>query len=117
MKVVYIAGPFRAQTQWQVQRNIRRAEALGLEVAKLGAMPLIPHKNTEHFEGEAPDSFWLWGTLTLMLRCDAVLVCDEWESSEGTKAEIAHARRKGLPVFFRLEGLAAWLRQQEPVAS
>ena len=30
MKLVYIAGPFRAPTPWQVEQNVRRAESLAL---------------------------------------------------------------------------------------
>ena len=66
MKVIYIAGPFRGDTSWQIECNVRDAEALGLEVARAGAMPLIPHANTRFFDGELTDDFWLRGTLALL---------------------------------------------------
>lgn len=28
MKVIYVAGPFRAPNSWEIEQNIRRAEAL-----------------------------------------------------------------------------------------
>src|SRR4051812_24706808 len=46
MKLIYIAGPYRAATEWQVVQNIRRAEALALAVWQSGAACICPHKNT-----------------------------------------------------------------------
>lgn len=111
MKVVYIAGAFRAANAWEIQQNVRAAETAGLEVAKLGAMPLIPHKNTEHFSGALPDSFWLEGTAELLKRCDAMYVFNpaDLDRSEGTQGEFRLATAKGIPVFRRLSDLAAWL--------
>ncbi|QHJ72746.1 nucleosidase [Proteus phage P16-2532] len=54
MKLVYIAGPYRADTQEGVAENIRKAQVIGLSLAtnghKLGVFPVIPHMNTAHFE-------------------------------------------------------------------
>lgn len=114
MKVVYIAGPFRAPTRWEVVGNIRRAEEVALQVASLGAMPLCPHTNTANFDGALTDGFLLEGTLELMRRCDAVILVSGWRASAGTKGEIAEARRLQLPVFYDgfagLRGLGAWLQ-------
>ena len=51
MKLVYIAGPFRAPTPWGIEENVRHAERHAFEIAKLGAMPVCPHANTRHFDG------------------------------------------------------------------
>lgn len=99
MKVVYIAGPFRGETSWEVAENVRAAERVGLEVARLGYMPLTPHANTAHFDGCLPDAFWLEGTLELLRRCDAVVLVPGWERSRGTKAEIREAEARKIPVF------------------
>jgi nucleoside 2-deoxyribosyltransferase len=97
--LIYIAGPFRAPTQWGIAENVRNAERVGLEVARAGAYPIIPHANTQHFNGEGSDQLWLSGTLELMRRCDAVVVIDGWERSTGTRAEMKEAYALGLPVF------------------
>lgn len=110
MKIVYVAGPFRGPTPWDVAENVRRAERLGLEVAKLGAMPLIPHANTAHFDGQLTGQFWVDGTLELMRRCDAVVLVRGWGDSSGTLGEIAEAQRFGIPVFGDLFALDMWLR-------
>jgi nucleoside 2-deoxyribosyltransferase len=109
MKIVYVAGPFRGATAWEVAENVRIAERAGLAVARVGFMPLIPHANTAHFHGECTDEFWLSGTMELMRRCDAVLVVYGWGSSAGTLAEMAEAERVGIPVFKNIDDLTRGL--------
>ena len=109
MKVVYIAGPFRAATSWGIEQNVRAAEAVALEVAKLGAMPMCPHKNTQHFHGLLTAQFWIDGTLELMRRCDAVMLVGDWRSSSGTMGEMDEAARIKIPIFEKLEQLERWL--------
>lgn len=88
MKLVYIAGPYRALTRLQVEQNIQHAIAWGMEVALAGAYPVIPHANTPAvFDGALPDSFFLEGTLELMRRCDAGLWIPGWEHSSGAREE------------------------------
>lgn len=99
--VIYIIGPFRAPTPWDVECNVRRAEELGLLVAQLGAMPLIPHANIRFFQGLKSDSFWLEGTLELLRRCDACACVEGWENSQGSRAEIKAAVAQKKPVFFK----------------
>lgn len=109
MKVVYIAGPFRGPSAWEIHCNVHRAEALSFEVARLGAMPLTPHKNTENMHGALPDAFFLDGTMELLRRCDAVLLTENWTKSAGARAEAAEAGRRNIPCFMTLTALAAWL--------
>ncbi len=98
--IIYVAGAFRAQTAWQVEQNIRRAEAWALHIWKSGkAVPICPHSMNRFFEGEAREEVWLTGDIALMLRCDAVLVVQGSDESTGTQAEIEIAERAGLPVF------------------
>lgn len=107
--VVYVAGPFRAPTPIEVRANVLRAEQLGCAVLQLGAMPLIPHANTGHFDSVAPQDLMIEGTLELMRRCDAVVFTDDWQRSVGARGENEEAVRLGLPRFFSIDGLRAWL--------
>jgi len=114
LKLVYIAGPFSAPTREGVEANIRRAEALAIEVAKLGAMPVCPHTNTGHpdFEKAQDYEFWIAGTLKLLRRCDAVIFVDGWVDSPGSVCEFRDAHERKQPVFYgpeKLDQLAAWL--------
>jgi len=105
VRVVYIAGPFRGPNSWEIESNIRRAEALALEVWCAGFAAICPHANTRFFQGAAPDSVWLKGDLDILGRCDALLATEDWERSEGARAEVGFARENSIPVFFSLEEL------------
>lgn len=109
MKVVYVAGPFRAKTQWGIIQNVRKAEEVALEVARAGAMPLCPHTNTRYFHGLLTEEFWLEGTLELLRRCDAIVMVGGWQYSSGSKVELAEAKELGLPVFMGTNNLKQWV--------
>ena len=111
MKLIYIAGPFRAENAWEVERNIRRAEEMAFRVAsETGAAFVCPHTNSRFFDGTIHGRYWLDATLEIMRRCDAVMVLPGHESSEGTLGEIAEATRLGIPVFYEFDELAEWAR-------
>ena len=110
MKLIYVAGPFSAPTREGVEANIARAVRLGLEVARIGCMPVIPHANTAHpdFEMLQPYQFWIDGTIELLRRCHAVILTENWEISSGARAEKADAESRGQPVFFTVAELEKW---------
>ncbi len=101
MKKVYLAGKFRGKTKWDVAWNIRRMEVAGLEVAKLGAVPVIPHSMFGNFDGELTDEYWLEATKDLMLVCDGLYIpyAADLVSSQGTQGELEEARRINMKVF------------------
>lgn len=113
LRVVYVAGPFRGPTAWDIAENVRDAERAAMQVARLGAMPLVPHANTAHFHGTLTDAFWLEGTLELLRRCDAVYVYDprRAQKSAGTQGELAEAFRLAIPVLEGLGDLREWLER------
>jgi nucleoside 2-deoxyribosyltransferase len=109
MKVVYVAGKFRGPSAWDIECNIRQAEALALEVWRMGAAALCPHTNTRFFQNAAPDDVWLQGDLVLLERCDAMITVDNWRDSSGACAEVEHAKANGIPVFHDLLSLNVFL--------
>lgn len=120
MKTIYIAGPFRAATAWAIEANVFAAARWALEVAKLGAVPVIPHTMYRFFHGTLPDAFWLEATLALLRLCDGMLLVDHlhskvWRASEGVHAEMNEMDRLGRPVFFlddlETDSLAAWIKK------
>lgn len=103
--VIYVAGPFRAKpilgqtqpNQWEQEQNIRRAEAIALEVWRKGHAAICPHTNTRYYQGSCPDDTWLIGDLAIIERCDGVLLTPDWEKSEGARNERLHADAMDIP--------------------
>jgi len=106
--VVYVAGPYRSPTESGVFDNIMRARAIAIELWRPGIAVICPHLNTAFFGGSQPDSVWFDGDLEIILRCDALVTVPNWERSEGTKAEVAHAKRNGIPVFHHTHEFLNW---------
>lgn len=118
MKVVYIAGPFRAaskytdgQDMFEIHKHIMYALDMAVKVWRLGAAALCPHANTFPFTGSAPDSIWLEGDKELLRRCDAILMVPGWQKSSGAIVERALAEALRLPVFYDTDdAFVQWLR-------
>jgi len=98
-KIVYIAGPYRSDTEYGVKLNIERAEAVALKYWKAGYAVFCPHKNSAFMGGACPDETWLEGGLAILARCDALVVMPDWKESSGTIREIEFAEKHRIPVF------------------
>jgi hypothetical protein len=111
IKLIYVAGALRGPTPLDVTRNVLAALGAGLEVARAGAMPVVPHAGGAQLLGQLTEDFWLAGTRELLRRCDGVYVFNQrhLETSAGTRAEVAEAQQLGLPVFFDIAAIAPWL--------
>ena len=107
IKLIYVAGPYRGVTREAVLANIEAARHVGGLLMHKGWMPVIPHVNTGMMEDRYPwlrtdegENFMLEGTLEIMRRCDAVCLVVGYEYSDGTKGEIAEAKRLGIKVYY-----------------
>ncbi len=98
-KVVYVAGAFRAKTQWGIMQNVRKAEDASLKLWKQGYAVICPHTMTQHFQNECPDNVWLDGCIALLKRCDAIYLLSNYKQSEGSLMELKIARDLGLTVM------------------
>lgn len=102
MKVAYIAGPYRADTENGVVRNIRAAENVSIKYWQQGYAVICPHKNTALFGGLAEDAVWLEGDLEILRRCDTIIMMPSWKSSAGATAEYKLAKDLGLEIIFEI---------------
>jgi hypothetical protein len=111
MKIIYVAGPFSAPTRVGVEANIALAVEYGIEIARLGGFPLIPHANTTHpeFEKIQAYQFWIEGYRALALGCDAMFMLPDWQTSKGARAERTKFEQLGRPIFENLAELKLWL--------
>lgn len=105
--VIYIVGPFRGPDHFIIAENIRNAERAGLQVAKAGAIPLIPHSMYSHFQDALPDDFWLAADMQLLYRCDGLVLLATWPTSRGASAEREEALHLDMPIMILPES-ALW---------
>ncbi|UCC29699.1 MAG: DUF4406 domain-containing protein [Phycisphaerales bacterium] len=112
VRLVVVAGPYRSSTEWGTFENIRRAEALALQLWMLNVAVICPHKNTANFGGAADDQIWLEGAKEIVRRADAVVTLPGWEASEGACGEVELANELGIPVFSNAEEVSEWLQSQ-----
>lgn len=98
---VYIAGPLSLGDR---QANVRQAVEAGLELARLGYAPLIPHL-TNYIDGD--DSLgvenWYEIDLAWLQVADAVLRLPG--PSKGADEEERLAREWGIPVYYTVTAL------------
>jgi len=100
MRIVYVAGPYRADTVYGIRQNIAAAEAVALKYWKLGHAVICPHKNTAGMDGAMPDSTWLEGDIEILKRCDVVVMMQGWIRSAGAGAEHEAAIVEGIEVIY-----------------
>jgi hypothetical protein len=104
-KIIYIAGPYRGKTGWEIEENIRRAERIALEVWQKGYAAICPHANSRFFFGELDEDHVLEGCLEILRRSDGMLLIPGWEASEGARVEWSEALGRRIPIYFSLAEL------------
>jgi hypothetical protein len=117
MILVYIAGPFTAETSEQIEENINRAEELAREIiAQTDRVAcLVPHSMGRNFHGPkavGSAQYWYDATMTMASRCDACLMLRGWERSEGSVREMNMFDDEDLPVFFSVTMLIEWVNER-----
>lgn len=103
MSLIFVAGPYSAETDDGVTANIARACEAGKALLELGHWPFVPHVNVafdlwhEDVYGERmnPEIYYAWD-LAILERCDGLLFLD---SSPGADRELALAKDLGLVIW------------------
>lgn len=92
MQIVFIAGPYRADTINDVVENIKIAETYAKKYWQKGYCVICPHKNTALFDGLCNDLTWLEGAKELLKRSDIIVFIPGWQNSKGSIAEYELAK-------------------------
>lgn len=109
LKQVYVAGPY---TNPDPIVNTHIAVNIGMDLYESGlAYPVVPHVTMlMHFLRPHTDvEFWYEFDLHALKRCDAVYRFPG--ASSGADREVVYAESLGIPVFFELDALEKWLRE------
>ena len=110
MRLIYIIGPYRAETSKQVCANIIAAEHIAQEVIELGIdlAPVTPHLLYCDLDEIRSDEYYLEATKEVLRKCDAALSVLDISTSEGSKAEVEECKRLGIPLFHSVDSLIRW---------
>lgn len=97
--LIYLAGPYSSDPKG----NTERAAKIAAHLWQQGHVVISPHNNShavDELSGHViPYDTWLKGDLEILERCDVLAIMPGWENSDGTKVEINHALRRGLPIW------------------
>lgn len=110
--LIYVAGPFAGATNYEIQQNVARAEAIALHIAQVGGLGVCVHSMNRNFFGQRDEDWWLEAVLTLLSRCDGIVMTPDWERSKGARIEWQWALDHKLPylVYFNGHEGAAHMR-------
>ena len=112
MKVIFVSGPYRAETISGIWENImaaRKATAMLVKATDQRAAFIVPHLNTMLMDGLQPDDYFLKADLEILKRCDAIYMLPGWRTSEGARREYEFAQASGLPVLVSIAAIAEFL--------
>lgn len=95
--LIYVSGKYTGE----VDTNIAAAREIAAALWQMGHAVICPHTNTAHFEEYATINYeqFIAGDLTMIARCDALVMVPGWEGSRGARTEWAHATSLGIPIY------------------
>ena len=96
--IVFVAGKYSGEEE----RCTEKAEEVSVKLIRKGFAVITPHKNTQGYEKYEDDElgYEVWTRMyrVILERCDIIYVLSSWKDSKGTKIEIKHAIKCGIPV-------------------
>jgi len=114
--LVYVAGPYRAETVNGVFDNIAAARAVAVELWQAGFTPVVPHLNSAFMGGVVGDQVILDGDLEILeaiSRADGVaLFIAGWSYSRGCQIEYEFCQTSAISIFEDVADLIAWANEQ-----
>jgi hypothetical protein len=120
MKIVFLAGPYRGQGKpGEIEGNLKQSARFQSILAHAGIVAYSPNLHDAHWETlnggseKAARTLKVFSEMVLEGIADALAVMPGWETSKGTRVEIALSQKRGIPVFFLkndhdLGGLLEW---------
>jgi hypothetical protein len=101
-KIAYLAGPYTANNEYLVNKNVLFAASIAIKLWYYGFITICPHKNSENFLGgyNLTNDILLKGDIEILKRCDFVVVLPGWRNSKGTQMEIEAAKELNIPIYY-----------------
>lgn len=105
--MIYIAGPYSADSAWQREKNIRAAEEACCALWKAGIAAICVHTMSRYFYGEVPEDIAVGIDNEILELCDGILLVGDWEKSKGTLGELDLAQSLRLEIYYTVEDIIA----------
>ena len=112
MKLCYVAGAYRSDTEAGVRRNIEAAREVAEQLWNVGFAVHCPHLNNAFMGGIVADEVFLAGDIEILRRCDLLVTVEGWTQSAGAVGEERFARINGIPVRHCVRDAVLWLKEQ-----
>ena len=100
MKVVYIAGQYRAETINKLYENIQTARKYAFKYWHKGYVVICPHLNTMFMDGNDTDNIFLKGDHELLKRSDILVLMPNWGKSKGAVEEYKIAKDRKMKIIY-----------------
>ena len=114
--LVYVSGPYTADTPEEVEANVKLAVEAAQELMRMGCAVICPHSMTWGWEdapGLSYDDF-LASDLAIVARCDAICMVGSWYNSTGALKELrAAVRQEGMVIFGGVEEARGFLVERK----
>ena len=97
IKKIYISGKI---TGLPVQEAIAKFRSAAEKIRRFGFEPVSPFDNGLPLEADWAEH--IGKDISLLLRCDAIYLLDDYEKSEGARIELCIALHRRMPVFMNV---------------
>ena len=100
--VVYVAGPYRANTLTELVDNVNALRAAQIDLIRKGYSVINVIQQTKGLEVPFPTwdtDEWMAHDLPILAKCDAIYMVDGWEHSDGSIRELEFAKKMGIKVL------------------
>ena len=97
IKKIYISGKI---TGLPVREAIAKFRSAAEKIRRFGFEPVSPFDNGLPLEADWAEH--IGKDISLLLRCDAIYLLDDYEKSEGARIELCIALHRRMPVFMNV---------------
>lgn len=114
---IYVAHRYNGGTL-ETLANIGRAVDVGVELAKRGHYPFVPHLDCQiaiQSKGCLPIEYYYNSSMAFLQVCDAIFIVDaaDVDTSKGVKAEFDWAVAHGFPIYYDLDEVPQSFNRQQ----
>ena len=102
--IMFLSGPYRGRCFRETEANVEAAAKWVALPKRRGWAVICPHTNS-HLpsllcEFGSNDESWIKDSLTLLSKCDGILMLPHWQESEGAKAEHHCAEARKMLIYY-----------------